>query len=124
MFGSLTAYSNYYCCCNCVTAITRDNLHWLASPVENERILLEQKFYCPHALSGRPSAFGLGRRHYHHAHSTRCAETAVPVKMQLGMLSQVGPGNHVLNGGGHCHHLVNAIEPSVCDGNAALCQVA
>jgi len=37
--------------------------------------------------------------------------------MQFGMLSRVGPGNHV---GAHWHNLANTIEMSVCGGNADL----
>ena len=29
----------------------------------------------------------------------------------------------VLNSGAHWHHLANTIEPSVCGGDAALCQI-
>ena len=52
-----------------------------------------------------------------------CTEMAVPVKMQFGTLSRVGPGNHVLDGGAQWRHLANMTEPSVCGSDAALCQI-
>ena len=39
---------------------------------------------------------------------------------QFGVLSK---GNHVLDRGAHCRLLVNTIEPSMCGGDAALCQI-
>jgi len=35
----------------------------------------------------------------------------------------VGPRKHVLNRDAHWRNLVNTIEPSVCGGDAALCQL-
>jgi len=35
----------------------------------------------------------------------------------------VGPRKHVLGGDAHWRYLANAIEPSMCDGDAACCQV-
>jgi len=36
-----------------------------------------------------------------------------------GILAQVGPSKHLLNGGAHWRNLANTIEPSVCCGDAA-----
>jgi len=48
-----------------------------------------------------------------------CARAAVPIDMQLGMLSGVGPGNHVLEEGRHWRNLANTTEQSMCSGDAA-----
>jgi len=48
----------------------------------------------------------------------RCAKMAEPIKMQFGMLSQVGSGNHVLDGA-HIA-LPDMIEPSVCSGDCVI----
>jgi len=45
------------------------------------------------------------------------------IDVQFGMLSQVDPGNYILDGGAHWHNLPNTIEPSVCGGDVALCQI-
>jgi len=39
------------------------------------------------------------------------------------MLSRVGLGNHVLDGGADWRNLASTIEPSVCGGDAALCRI-
>ena len=52
-----------------------------------------------------------------------CAKTAVRIEMPFGMWTQVGPGNLLLDGSAHWHNLVNTIEPSVWDGDAALRQM-
>jgi len=39
-----------------------------------------------------------------------CPKTAVPIEMQLGMPSSVGPRNHVLDGGAHWRHLANRLN--------------
>jgi len=44
-------------------ATTQVNLCYLATPVENRRILLEQSFTSSMLLLTTTSAFGLGRRH-------------------------------------------------------------
>jgi len=61
------------------------------------------------------------------------AKTAEPIQMPFGMWTGVGPENHVLaesrwrlryiRCGAHWCHLANTIEPIVCDGDAALCQI-
>jgi len=48
---------------------------------------------------------------------------AEPIKMHFGMLSLVGPGNHVWDEGAHWRNLANTIEASMSGGNAALCQI-
>jgi len=48
------------------------------------------------------------------------AKTALPIEMQFGTLSWVGPGNYVLDGGVHWHNVANMTEPYVCSGDAAL----
>ena len=52
------------------------------------------------------------------------AKTAEPIEIQFEMLSRMGPGNHVLDWSAHCRHLANMIEPSMCSGVAALCQIS
>jgi len=70
-----------------------------------------------------------------------CAKTAELIKMPFGLLAQMGPRNRVrwrstvakgccysnqfvfLYMGVHWRHLANTTEPSVCSGNAALCQI-
>ena len=68
----------------------------------------------PKVLDGDPELYAVS-----------CAKMAVPVpiQMQYGMLSWVGPGNHVLDGAAHWCHLVNMTEPSMCGSNVALCQI-
>jgi len=68
------------------------------------------------------------------------AKTAAPIEIPFGLWARMGRRNHVLDGGaeGRCHgnhflafyiwdarwrHLANAIEPSMCGGDAALCQI-
>ena len=43
--------------------------------------------------------------------------------MLFGTMSRVGPENDVSDGGAHWCHLANTIKPSVCGGDAALCQI-
>jgi len=50
------------------------------------------------------------------------AKMAEPIEMQFGMLSQVSPGNSV-RWGARWHNLANTTEPSVCGGEAVLCQI-
>jgi len=52
-----------------------------------------------------------------------CRKTVEPIKMLFGMWTWVGPRKHVLDGGTHWRHLANTIEPSLCSGDAALCQI-
>ena len=52
-----------------------------------------------------------------------CAKTAELIEMLFGMWTQVGPTKRVLDRGAHWRHLANAIEPSICVGNVALCQI-
>jgi len=48
---------------------------------------------------------------------------AVAIKIQFETLSLVGLRNRVLDVGAHWRHLANTTEPSVCGGDAALCQI-
>jgi len=50
------------------------------------------------------------------------AKTAEPIEMPFGLWTRVGRRKHVLHGA-HWRNLVNTIEPSVCGGDAALCQI-
>jgi len=50
----------------------------------------------------------------------RAKKAAVSIEMQFWMLSPVGPGN---DGSVHWRNLANTTEPSVCGGDAALCQI-
>jgi len=63
-----------------------------------------------------------------------CAETASPIDLQFGLRTRVDPKKHKFNRirqvapmlphvKAHWRHLVNTIEPSVCCGDAALCQI-
>jgi len=58
-----------------------------------------------------------------HCFAVSCAKTTVPIDMQFGMLSWVDPVNRVLYVGAHWRDLVNTTEPSMCCGDAALCQI-
>jgi len=51
------------------------------------------------------------------------AKTAATIEMPFRLWSRVGQNNHVLDGGAHWRHQENTIEPSVCGGDAALCQI-
>jgi len=51
-----------------------------------------------------------------------CAKTAEPIEVPFGIWTRVGPSGHVLCGAAHWRHLANAIEPSVCGGDATCCQ--
>jgi len=52
------------------------------------------------------------------------AKPAEPTEVPFGMLSEVDPGNHMLDGVHICHPpLANTIEPSVCGGDAALYKI-
>jgi len=48
------------------------------------------------------------------------AKTAVPIEMQSGMLSRVGPWNHLSDRGAHWHNLANMTEPSACGGDSGV----
>jgi len=70
-----------------------------------------------------------------------CAKTAESIEMLLGLWAEMGPSNHVLDGGpemprdvamttifgclwdAHWRHLANTTEPSLCDGDMTLCQI-
>jgi len=47
------------------------------------------------------------------------AKLAEAIDMPLGMLNQVGPRNHVLDGS-HWRNLANTIELPMCGGDAAI----
>ena len=52
-----------------------------------------------------------------------CAKTVESIEMAFGMLSGVGSGMHVSRGGAHWRHVAKTIEPPVCGGDAAFCQI-
>ena len=47
-----------------------------------------------------------------------CAKTAELIEMLFGMWTRVGPGKDILDESAHWRHLANAIEPSMCGGDA------
>jgi len=49
---------------------------------------------------------------------------AEPIEMLFGIWTYVDPRKHVFSGGAHWCHLANTIEPSMCSGDAACCQIA
>ena len=51
------------------------------------------------------------------------AKTAEPIEMPFDISTRVGPRKHVLDGDAHWHNLANTIEPFMCGGDAALCQI-
>jgi len=52
-----------------------------------------------------------------------CAQTAKTIEMPFGMWTWLHcPRNHVLDGSAHQSNLANTTQPSVCGGDAALCQ--
>jgi len=56
-------------------------------------------------------------------HRTLCGQlckTAELIERPFAMWTREGPENHVLDSDAHWHNLVNATEPSVSGGNAAL----
>jgi len=52
-----------------------------------------------------------------------CVKTAEPIAMSFAIWTCVGSKKHVLGRSAHWHHLANTIEPSMCSGNAACCQI-
>jgi len=52
------------------------------------------------------------------------ATTTEPIEMPFRLWSWVGPRKHVVDGGAHCRHLVNTIQPSTYVGSVALCQIS
>jgi len=50
-------------------------------------------------------------------------KTAQPIEMPFGIPSRVGLENQILDAGAHWRHLANATEPSVCGGDATLCEI-
>jgi len=63
-----------------------------------------------------------------------CAETAKPIHLPFGLWTRVGQRKHKFNrihqvapmcphGRAHWRHLENTTEPSVCSGDAVLCQI-
>jgi len=54
-----------------------------------------------------------------------CAGTTEPIEMSFGMWTRVGPRKHLMECGSviHWRHLANAVELSVCGGDAALSQL-
>ena len=64
----------------------------------------------------------------------RCAGTAKPLELPFGLWNRVGRRKHKFNrirqvapkcphGRAHWRHLANTIQPSVCGGDAVLCQI-
>jgi len=43
---------------------------------------------------------------------------AEPIEMPFGLWIRMGPRKHVLHGGARWRNLANAIEPSMCGGDA------
>jgi len=52
-----------------------------------------------------------------------CAKTAEPIEMQFEMRTHVDSKKHVLDWGAHWRNLANAVEPSMCDEDAAFCHI-
>jgi len=48
---------------------------------------------------------------------------AEPIEMPFGIWTRVGPRKRLLGMGAHWRHLANTIEPSMCGGDAACCQI-
>jgi len=48
---------------------------------------------------------------------------AEPIEMPFGIWTRVGPRKHGLGGRAHWRNLGNTIEPSMCGGDAACCQI-
>jgi len=48
---------------------------------------------------------------------------AEPIEMPFRIWTRVGPRKNVLGMGAHWRHLANTIEPSMCGGDAACCQI-
>jgi len=51
-----------------------------------------------------------------------CTKTSEAIEMPFGIRTRVGPRS-IITWGAHWRHLAYATEPSMCDGNAACCQV-
>ena len=49
--------------------------------------------------------------------------TSHTMMMMTMMMMMVGSRNHVLDGGAHGRNLANTIEPSMCVGHSACCQI-
>jgi len=56
-------------------------------------------------------------------HSSEPCKTAELTQMMFGIWTLVGPRKHVFGGGAHWRNLANTIEPSVCGGDVACCQI-
>jgi len=52
-----------------------------------------------------------------------CTKTAELFEIAFGMLSGMGTGMHISRYSAHWRHVANTIEPSVCGGDAAFCQI-
>jgi len=66
--------------------------------------------------------------------AVRCAEMAEPIDLPFGLWTRVGRRKHEFNhirqvapmcphGRAHWRHLANITKPSVCGGDAVLCQI-
>ena len=51
------------------------------------------------------------------------AKTDGAIEMSFGIWTPECRRNHELDVGAYWHHLANAAEPSMCAGNAALCEI-
>jgi len=51
------------------------------------------------------------------------AKTAELIEMPFGVWTRVGPRKHALGGGVLWRNLANTMEPSICGGDAAFCQI-
>jgi len=52
-----------------------------------------------------------------------CAKMAEPIEIPFGIWTRVDPRKHTLGRAAHWRHLANTIEPSMCGGDAACCQI-
>jgi len=52
-----------------------------------------------------------------------CAKVAEPIEMPFGCLDSDAPKEACVTWGAHLCHLANTIEPSMCGGYVAFCQI-
>jgi len=56
-------------------------------------------------------------------HDHEHAKMTEPIKISFEMWTRVGPRKHVLDGSADWCNLANMTEPSMCGGDASLCQL-
>jgi len=94
------------------------DLDWVQIPHENGQFWMERVTHC--------KVCGLS--------AVSSADIAEPIDLQFGLWSRVVRRKHEFNhirqvapmcqhGRAHCRHLANTTEPSVCGGDAVLCQI-